>query len=112
MDLGGFAPAVPGLTKTEGLAPGTPPNPMALLAMLLGQRPTAPDTTTEKMAQVIQLLRELGKEDPKIAGLTGEALRLLISGPPAAARPPMPVPSGGPGGGMGVPLVGSPGMPV
>lgn len=106
----GAAPVIPGMTKTEGIAPGGM-SPMQMVAMMLGQRPAPVDSTTEKMATIVQLLREVSKEDPKLGMLASDALRLLIEGPtgsqggsPVAQAPPggpgSIIPMGGPGGTM------------
>lgn len=98
----GYAPAVPGLTSGNGAAPDAM-SPMQIVAMMMGQRPDAEaDSTTEKMAKIVQLLREVSKEDPRIAMIASDALRLLIEGPSQGASPsPGPtagssLPSGGP----------------
>lgn len=83
----GYAPPIPGLTKTDGIAPG---DPMGTVAMLMGQNPEGQDSTTEKMAKIIQLMREVSKEDPRSAVLVNDALRLLIEGSSS------PGPGGGP----------------
>lgn len=100
----GYAPAVPGLTEGDGAALGGM-SPMQMVAMLMGTKPDGVDSTTEKMAKVVQLLREVSKEDPRIALIASDALRLLIEGPTA-------MPAGqGPGAGSSLP-VGGPGAMI
>src|SRR3990167_6801828 len=104
----GFAPPVPGLTASQGVTPDSA-SPMSMLAMMLGQKSPPPDTTQEKMSQIVQLLREVSKSDPRIGMIASEALRVLLEGPPGrsgASQPP------GPGGPMvGGPSAGGGGMP-
>lgn len=112
MPVPGYAPAVPGLTGGDGFPAGGVP-PMSAVAMLMGDRPTPPDTTTEKMARVLQLLREIAKEDPRQAMLASDALKLLIEGPGAGGPPQQPgpaMPGGGPMPGGVLPLGGPGGM--
>lgn len=101
----GFAPVIPGLTRTEG--PESSGDVFDMLSMLLGKGQKEP-AVTDKMAQVVQLLREIAQEDPRIAPIAGDALRALIEGPPPFLRgsvagqgPAGPavssVPMGGPG---------------
>ena len=104
----GFAPPVPGLTASQGVTPGTA-SPMSMLAMLLGQKSPPPDTTQEKMSQVVQLLREVAKSDPRIGMIASEALRVLIEGPPGRLGASQPPGAGGPT--MGGPSAGGGGMP-
>ena len=100
----GAAPPIPGITATEGMSPDMI-SPMALMMMMKGMNP-GEDTTARKIEQVISLLREIAEEDPRIAPLTSDALRLLTEGPnpgqgPQASPAPMPnqpMPAGGPGG--------------
>ena len=80
MPTQGFAPAVPGVTSTNGLSPSSV-SPMQMVAMMMGQRPQGEDSTTEKMSKIIQLLREVSKDDPRVAMLANDALRLLVEGP-------------------------------
>ena len=84
-------------------------SPMAMMMMMKGMNP-GKDTTASKIEEVIRLLREIGQEDPRIAPLTADALRLLIEGPPGPGPVPQgpgqgpggpPMPAGGPGGMMG-----------
>lgn len=104
----GFAPPIPGMTGGEGTAPGQA-DPMQMVAMMLGMSPAGKDTTTEKMSKVVQLLREVAKEDPRISSLVTDALKLLVEGPgqgqPAQQQTqggPMPQPGGSmPVGGPG-----------
>lgn len=79
----GYAPAVPGLTAGEGVAPSAM-DPLQIVAMMMGKNPDS-TSTADKMAQVVQLLREVSKEDPRIALLASDALRLLIEGPTTGA---------------------------
>lgn len=91
-----FPPIVPGLTAGDGSAPGAM-SPTERVAMLMGMRPQRPDTTTEKMAQIIQLMREVAKQDPRIGGLVADALRVLVEGAPPGGQGPAPAtPIGGP----------------
>jgi len=100
----GPPPVVPGVTGTQGIAPGGL-DPMQMVAMMMGMAPGKKDTTIDKMAKVVQLLREVSKEDPRIALLANDALKLLVegpqSGPPTAGGSPgravSPIPMGGPG---------------
>ena len=104
----GFAPVIPGFTRTEG--PEPPGDPMAMLSVLLGLGKKE-GQVEDKMARVVQLLREIAQEDPRIAPIAGDALRALIEGPPPFLRgsgsaqgpagPTVPsAPLGGPGGAM------------
>lgn len=90
------APPIPGVTRTEGTLPGEGMDAVTRLATLMGLRGVSqkPSSSPEKMAQVVQLLREIAKEDPRLAEMAGGALRALIEGPSAgqAVRP-----IGGPG---------------
>lgn len=93
-----YAPQVPGVSDGNGFPAGqggVPP--MSAVAMMMGDRPTPPDSTTEKMSQIVQLLREVSKEDPRLAMLASDALKLLIEGPSAGPPGGMQGP-GGPGG--------------
>jgi len=103
----GFAPAVPGFTSGAGPLPGKP-SPDAMLAMLMGRNPPQAQSTGDKMSQVVQLLREIGQQDPRLAFLTGDVLNRLISGPqimqqsstgggPQIQGGPTTIPVGGPG---------------
>lgn len=95
----GYAPPVPGVTSGEGFPAGANgPPPMSAVAMMMGERPTPPDSTTEKMSQIVQLLREVSKEDPRLAMLASDALKLLIEGPSAGGPQGMPQGPAGPGG--------------
>ena len=107
------APILPGITGTAGPSSESP-GAMQMLAMLMGNKGPQQDSTTEKMDMIVKLLRELSKEDPKIAMLTSEALRVLIDGgksllgsgmnqppKPGSPQPGGSIPVGGPGG-MGV----------
>jgi len=50
--------------------------------MMMGQRnPTSFQSSPDKLAMVVQLLREVAREDPRIGFLAGDALRLLLEGP-------------------------------
>lgn len=102
----GFAPVIPGLTRTEG--PEPPGDPLDLLSVLLGMG-KKDGVVEDKMAQVVQLLREIAREDPRIAPIAGDALRALLEGPPPFLRGPggaqgpaglmaASAPMGGPGG--------------
>lgn len=96
----GFAPPIPGVTESDGVG-SAGMGPMQMLAMMMG-RQAQPDAATEKMAQVVQLLREIGKSDPRLGMMATEALKVLVEGPP----PPMggtPQPSG-----VGGPVMGGP----
>ena len=108
----GFTPPVPGLTESSGVTPDTM-GPMGMLAMMMGKSPQ-PDATQDKMAQVVQLLREIAKSDPRAGMIASDALRVLIEGPPpmGGASPPPGLGSptmGGPPPGPGGMLAGSPG---
>ena len=107
----GLPPVIPGLTKTEGLPPGPPTDPMTMLSVLMG-RPQAPDTSTEKMARVVQLLREIAKQDPRIGMLASDALRMLITGPPTWQRPAQQLGPGSAGPGGSSAFIGTPGAPI
>ena len=102
----GYAPPIPGLTKTDGVAPG---DPMGTVAMLMGENPGGADSTTEKMSKVIQLMREVSKEDPRIAVLVNDALRLLTEGQGQAGPGGSPVMNAGPP--MGSTPMGGPKLP-
>ena len=123
-----FAPSIPGMSSDSSMppAPGESPlsggGPLSALAALLGGRPKqGTNTTGDKMAQVVQLLREISREDPRIGALTSEALRVLIEGgtssmiprapmgAPMAGQGPGPMASMMGGAGGGVPPMGSPG---
>lgn len=94
----GSAPVVPGMTATQGMVPGQVP-PLALLAMLMGNRPQQEDTTGALMEQVIRLLEQIGRKDPRVAPITGEALKVLREGPSTEAAGPRGIESpSGPGG--------------
>lgn len=103
----GSAPVVPGLTDGFGVAPGAV-SPMQMVAMMMGSRPSQPDSTTEKMSMIVQLLREVSKEDPRLAALTSDALSLLLEGPSGVGggTPTAPAGPGTPGSMM---PMGSPG---
>ena len=103
-------PILPGVTSTAGPS-SERPDPIQMMAMLMGNQPPKTDSTMEKMEQIVRLLREVSKSDPKIAMLTSEALRVLVdggksllgSGPgtpqkPGAPSPGGSIPMGGPGG--------------
>ena len=88
-----------------------------MLAMMLGGMRQKPETSGDKMARVVQLLREISREDPRIGMLTSEALRVLIEGGTSALIPKAPMAGQGPGpmapiaggAGGGIPPMGSPG---
>lgn len=104
----GFAPVVPGVTS--GAGPPTSLRPEEMLSLMMGQRnPTSFQSTPDKLALVVQLLREVSKEDPRIGFLAGDALRLLLEGPQMFNRT-----SGGPGmtSGASGPGAGGPSMPM
>ena len=112
----GAAPVIPGLSQTSGLSPDAV-SPMQMVAMMLGDKPGGQDSTTEKMAMIVQLLREVSKEDPRLSMLTSDALRLLIEGPSGqeGGGPVAPGPGGGPGSMMSpssVVPIGGPGGPA
>ena len=104
----GVPPIVPGLTGTSGANPDNP-DPMQMLAMMMGKSPDDTESSSEKMSKVVQLLREVSKEDPRIALIASEALRVLIDGGKSMLgsggqqRPMPPAPQGGavPVGGPG-----------
>lgn len=100
----GFAPSVPGVSQTNGTAPDSLSG-MALMSMMMGLKPEQEDSSGKLIEQVIQLLRKAGQQDPRMAPLTIDALRLLTEGPPGGSAPmggstvgmgSAPVPSGGP----------------
>jgi len=121
----GYAPPIPGVSRTEGMPPGMPPtglqngnsdpdidggagipgsgspgglDPMTMLALALGTRPQGTQMGSgDKMAQVVQLLREVAESDPRIGSIASGALQVLIQGPPGGAAPPgqPPIPPGG-----------------
>ena len=108
MGLGGPPPmpgGPPGMPPTPG-AGGT--DPLTMLAMAMGTRPPTPGAGTQmgtgdKMAEVIQLLRRIMDEDPRVKPLAAGALQMLVQGPPpsSGAPPgsgPMLPPGGGPAG--------------
>lgn len=114
MAMPGYAPSIPGISGGEGFPAGLQgAPPMSAVAMMMGDRPTPPDPTTDKMAKIVQLLREVSKEDPRLALLASDALKLLIEGPstgPGGQGPVMPgsgpmpggkLPYSGPGGMIG-----------
>lgn len=107
----GYAPAIPGLTGGNGLSPASM-NPMQLVAMLMGDSPASSDSTTEKMAKIVQLLREVSKEDPRISLLASDALRLLVEGPQTPQPGTSPVAGGNSVGSVMPPGAGSPGSIV
>ena len=92
----GFAPTIPGVTSTASPPPGEM-SPDTILAMMMGMRPQAESASPDKMAQVVQLLREISKQDPRLGMIAGEALRVLIDGPRPGSGGPGPM-SGGPAG--------------
>lgn len=96
MAVKGSAPVMPGFSQTSGLSPDSI-SPMHMVSMMMGMRPGQPDSTTEKMATIVQLLREVSKEDPRLAMLTSDALKLLLEGPSSgqAGAPVSPVPPNG-----------------
>ena len=107
----GFAPVIPGVTSTA-----TPPpngmSPDTLIAMMMGMRPQGGNASPDKMAQVVQLLREISKQDPRLGMIAGEALRVLIDGPQPGPGGPSPMMSGGPAGApLGMPGQ-APGLPI
>ena len=109
-DPRGFAPPIPGVTKTEGVASPEALDPMGRLSMAMGRAPQAPSSIGDKMAQVVQLLREIAQSDPRLAMLTGGALKALTEGPPMGPPPPS-MPMGGPGGGPAGPMAAMMGGP-
>lgn len=82
----GFPPPIPGVTRTDAPLTG-PKSPMEMIATMLGARQQTQTGSAEKMAQVVQLLREVAREDPRLAELVGGALRVLIEGPSAGLGP-------------------------
>lgn len=112
----GMAPPIPGVTGTQGVSPSDA-GPKDMLSMVLGMQPGLQMGATDKMAQVVQLLREIAKDDPRQGMFASQALEMLTSGPPpggpgkppGAMPPPMPSPQGMANGG---PLMGGPGGAV
>ena len=110
----GFAPVVPGLTGGAGMSPSGM-RPEEMLSMMMGQKnPMTLQSTPDKLAMVVQLLREVSKEDPRIGFLAGDALRMLLEGPQGFNRTPggaqMSSGASGPGaGGPSLPI-GGPGQ--
>jgi len=102
LPMGGPPPPIPGVSSTEGMTSDAM-DPMTMLAMALGTRPQSQEGSVEKMAQVVQLLREIAKEDPRIGAMASDALNALLQGP---AQPPSGPP---PGGGAGPQMMGGPG---
>ena len=111
----GFAPPIPGVSQTSGESPSSL-GPMEMIATMMGMR-QKPEATGDKLAQVIQLLREIAKEDPRIGLLTSEAMRVLMEGGASQLVPRTPV-AGSPGPtasylnqgvGGGTPPMGGPG---
>lgn len=88
----------PGLTQGAGPAPGSL-KPDEMLAMLMGNRPQG-SGSPDKMAQVVQLLREIAASDPRIAPIAGEMMKVALEGPPRFAQTNQgglpPVAGGGP----------------
>lgn len=76
----GAAPVVPGLTQTNGISPDAM-DPLQMIALLMGLRPEPETSAADKIEQVIRLLREVAREDPRIGFLANDALRLLVEGP-------------------------------
>lgn len=108
----GMAPPIPGITESSGVSPGGM-GPMQMLAMMMGKQ-AQPDSAVEKMATVVQLLREIGRSDPRLGMLAAEALKSLTEGP--SGTPGTPQPSGVGGPVMGGPqsagqIAGAPGGP-
>lgn len=95
-DLSGFGPPIPGMTRGDGPLPGSKTSPMEMLAMMMGMNRQTPDSAVDKMAKVVQLLREVSVQDPRIAAIAGGALRALLEGPPV---PRSPIPGQPPGSG-------------
>ena len=99
----GFAPSIPGVSQTSGTAPDSLSS-MALMSMMMGLKPQQEDSSGKLIEQIIALLRQAGSQDPRLAPLTTDALRLLTEGPPGGSGPmggaagmgSVPVPSGGP----------------
>ena len=94
----GAPPFVSGLTQGMGTPPGDL-KPDEMLAMMMGQRPQR-SGSPDKMAQVVQLLREITAGDPRLAPIAGEMMRVALEGPPKfsqqaqAGQPP--IAGGGP----------------
>lgn len=85
---------------------GMAPDPMGMLAMILGsQAGGSQDTTGQMIEQIITLLRRVSEKDPRVAPVTGAALEVMLRGPSAlqgpasgATAPAMgSIPIGGPG---------------
>lgn len=86
----GFAPTLPGVTKSE--APLGGQDLMSDMLAKLAGKPQAPRMSAgDKVAQAVQMLREAAQEDLRIAPLVGGAINMLVTG------------GGGPGGGPGQP---------
>ena len=79
MPLPGFGPKIPGLSKTE--APSNGKDMMGdMLSKLAGKMPAPRTSSSDKVAQAIQLLREAAQEDVRIAPLVNSALQMLVTG--------------------------------
>lgn len=104
----GSPPIVPGLTQGDGPAPGSL-KPDEMLAMMMGNKPQM-SGSPDKMAQVVQLLREIATGDPRMGSIAGEMLRVALEGPPrfagAQGQPPM----GGGGQSSSMPMLGPGGV--
>lgn len=101
MPIPGSSPPIPGITATNGVNSDML-GPMALMMLMKGMNP-GEDTTARKIEQVIALLREIGRDDPRIGPLIADSLRLLVEGPGVGQTQPAAIagqsgPVGGPGG--------------
>jgi hypothetical protein len=88
----GFAPTLPGVTKTE--APLGGKDLMGDMLSQLAGKPQAPRMSAgDKVAQAVQLLREAAQEDLRIAPLISGALNMLVTGGGPGAGPGQPPPT-------------------
>ena len=83
----GFAPTVPGVTKSE--SPTSGKDMMGdMIAQMAGKMPGPRQSAGDKVAQAVQLLREAAQQDLRIAPLVNGAIQALITGSPASPGSP------------------------
>ena len=83
----GFAPTLPGVSKTD--APATGKDMMGdMLAKLAGGSPGPRSSAGDDIAQALQLLRQAAQKDPRIAPLVNSAIQSLVTGSQAGGPQP------------------------